>query len=267
MNLRTIPAVCGSISANPSARGVAVHNAGYRALGLDFTYVAMGGEDLDLAIETMRAIGGRGLGVSMPFKTAIIPKLARVSEDVTSIGACNTVVFDPDGSMSGYNTDWIGVRDSLAEADYPARRAVVVGAGGVARAIAYALVRSGVEVLIRARNEAAGLSVVRDLDLSGYEPLDGGTLPGYDLVANATSDSTATGPVDLSEYPDAEAVFDVAFTSPTTPLTIEAQARGLKTVPGWRMHLHQAMQQFRLYTDQEPPMDVMAAVLADRFAE
>ena len=203
----------------------------------------------------------------MPFKTAIIPRLSRVSDDVASIGACNTVVFDPDGSMTGYNTDWIGVRDSLAEADYRAKRAVVVGSGGVARAIAYALAQSGTEVLIRSRNEAAGLSLVEDLDLSGNSPLDGSPLAGIDLVANATSDSTAAGPVNLSEYPDAQAVFDVAFTSPTTPLTIEAEARGLKAVPGWRMHLHQAMQQFRLYTEEEPPMDVMAAVLTERFTD
>lgn len=267
MTLRTFPTVCASIAANPSERGVAVHNAGYRALGLPFTYIAMGGEDLDLdlAIKTMRSIGGRGLGVSMPFKQAIIPLLTRVSEDVASIGACNTVVFEADGSMTGYNTDWIGVRDSLAEAGYEARRAVVVGSGGVARAIAYALARSGTEVLVRARNETAGLFVVQDLDLFGYAPLDGSQLSGYDLIVNATSDSTAAGPVALPEYPDAEALFDVAFTSRTTPLTVEAEAGGLKAVPGWRMHLHQAMQQFRLYTEKEPPVDLMEAVLAERF--
>ena len=265
MTLRTFPTVCGSIAATPSERGVAVHNAGYRALGLPFTYVAMTGDDLDLAIELMRSIGGRGLGVSMPFKSVIIPKLSRVSEHVATIGACNTVVFDADGAMTGYNTDWIGVRDSLAEAGYQPERVVVVGAGGVARAIAYALANSGAEVLIRARNEAAGLSVVQDLDLSGYAPLDGSLLPGYDLVANATSDSTASGPVELNEYPDAEAVFDVAFTTRETPLTTEAENRGMKAVPGWRMHLHQAMQQFRLYTEKEPPIDVIEAVLAERF--
>src|SRR5687767_6319129 len=101
--IRTRPTLCGSVSGNPSSLGVAVHTAGYRELGLDYTYVALGTETLDPVVSLVRQLGFRGLGVSMPFKQEILRFLDDTTPEVRAIGACNTVVHDA-GRLIGHNT-------------------------------------------------------------------------------------------------------------------------------------------------------------------
>ncbi len=136
---RTIPVLCCSVAANPSPLGVKLHNAGYEALGLDYRYFAIGAADIEPVLQCMRTLAIRGLGVSMPHKQAVIPFLDEVSQDVQAIGACNTVVQE-NGRLYGYNTDWVGALGAIDEAGSGGlHSAVIIGAGGVARAIAYAL--------------------------------------------------------------------------------------------------------------------------------
>ncbi|WP_280362029.1 shikimate dehydrogenase family protein [Nocardia wallacei] len=265
MTLKSTPIICASVAANPSPLGVALHNAGYAKLGLDYTYVALGGDTISEALEFMKICGGRGLGVSMPHKQSVIQLLDNVTKDVETIGACNTVVFTTNGTTTGHNTDWIGARDSIHESGYLPRRAVIIGAGGVARAIAYALRTLDVQVFIRARNIDAARSLVADLELEGALPLDHSAMANIDLVVNATPCIEPSHPVSFDEYPNAQALFDVVFSSLETPLVREALDRGLVIVPGWRMLLHQALEQFRLYTECEPPIDEMGDVLKRAF--
>jgi shikimate dehydrogenase len=260
----TIPPLCCSVAGAPSPLGVKLHDAGYRARGLDYKYVAIGAEDVGPVIDLVRALGVRGLGVSMPFKQDVIGLLDEVSDDVRSIGACNTVVND-DGHLSGYNTDWTGALRSIDEVEPgPIPSAVIIGAGGVSRAIAYGLKSRGMEVFIAARSTEVRRHLVAELGLDGDTDIENQGKFDVALVVNATPIATlAESPVDLSAHPRANLLFDVVFQTKRTPLLDAAADRGWKVVPGWRMLLHQAVRQFEMYTGKDAPLDEMAQVLAD----
>jgi len=259
----TYPTLCGSVAGEASDLGVAIHEAGYEALDLDYAYVAMGTDDVGEAMDHARGMGFRGLGVSMPFKGAVVSHLDDVGEDVETIGACNTVVFE-DGRATGHNTDWRGAMRALREtASLDVDRAEIVGAGGVARAIAYGLREAGVEVVVSARSAGQRSALVDDLALAGETDLDGQGRSGAELVVNATPVADLPGPVDLSAHDDGEWLLDVVFAERRTDLVEAAAERGWRVTPGWRMLLHQACEQFERYTGETAPIEPMGAVLAD----
>lgn len=262
--MKTYPMICASVAGNPSPLGVKMHNAGYEALGLDYTYVAMGTDSIEDAVNVFKSLGYKGMGVSMPFKQSIIDLLDDVHESVRVIGACNTVVED-NGKLIGYNTDWIGAQDAINEVDSITnyKRAVIIGAGGVARAIAYALKVNGIEVFISARNENQRKELVNSLDLAGESSIEEQGSANADIVINATPDASKKGPVQLDLHRNVKLVFDVIFNKYMTDLTNEAKNRGLKYVSGWRMLLLQGAKQFELYTNMQPPVDAMGQVLLD----
>src|SRR5271166_933930 len=165
--LETFPILCGSVAGKASRLGVAIHDAGYRELNLDYKYIAVGTDNLSRAVTGFKSMGFRGFGVSMPYKTDIIKYLDERSADVKSIGACNTVVNNS-GAWKGYNTDWQGALAALSEVG--ARKpetAVILGSGGVARAIAYGLRTKGWQVWVAGRTASSADALVRDLDLKG----------------------------------------------------------------------------------------------------
>ena len=135
--------LCGSVSRLSSALGRSMHEAGYRALGIPFTYVPFEVRDLAGAIAGMRALGIRGLGVSQPFKQDVMPLLDAIEPVAARIGAINTIVNDG-GRLEGRNTDWIGATRALEEVrSLRGASVLLLGAGGAARAIAFGLANSG----------------------------------------------------------------------------------------------------------------------------
>ena len=182
----TYPKLCGSVAGEESELGVKMHNAGYNEKGIDYTYIAIGAEDIEETLETVKNMNFKGLSVSMPFKQEIIPLLDNLNEDVKTIGACNTVVIE-DGEKTGYNTDWRGAVNALKEtAELDVEKAEIIGAGGVARAIAYGLQKEGIEVHISARSEDQRKELVQDLNLTGENYLEGQGEAGAELIVNAT---------------------------------------------------------------------------------
>ncbi|MGF1640246.1 MAG: shikimate dehydrogenase family protein [Rhodospirillales bacterium] len=261
----THPVLCGSIAGRPGTFGVAMHTAAYRALGLNYTYVAFGTEDTAGAVAGMRALGIRGLGVTMPHKIRIADHLDAVESTARAIGAVNTVVND-DGRLTGHNVDWIGAVRALREVtELAGRRAAVIGAGGGARSIVYGLVREGCRVTVYNRTAARGRALAAALGAGwGGAPSDIAAAAGYDILAHAT-------PVGFHD-PDAmlvpaaalrprQVVFDAVPLPLETRLLREAAATGCRTVAGVRMQLHQAACQFTLYTGLEPDLAVMEAAL------
>jgi shikimate dehydrogenase len=261
--IRTHPTLCGSVSGNPSPLGVAVHGAGYRALKLDYTYVAMGATQLPPLVALVRELGFRGLGVSMPFKQEILPLLDEQTPEVQAIGACNTVVHE-DGRLVGHNTDWSGALAAIDEVyPQPLRHAVIVGAGGASRAIAYGLKQRGVAVYVSARSAPRRQALVADLGLDGDGPLEEQGAFGADLVVNTTPIAAVPGPVDLAAHPSARVLLDVVFRPRETALAAAARERGWAVAAGWRMLLHQALRQFELYTKHAPPREPMERALTE----
>lgn len=259
------PTVCGSISARPSPFGVAMHNAGYRALGMPFTYVAFAIERTEEAILAMRYLGIRGFGVSMPHKVRVMQYLDRLDETAREIGAVNTLVND-DGCLTGYNTDWAGAVVALEEQTaLEGKRAVVVGAGGAARAAVYGLLRRGCEVTLYNRTASKGQALAKDLGARFGGGLGALEAAGdYDVLVNATSvgfHAPDDSVVPTSILAEGKVVLDIVFVPPVSRLVREARARGCVAIPGTRMLVHQAAVQFQLYTGQEAPLAAMEQAL------
>ncbi|MFB6100001.1 MAG: shikimate dehydrogenase [Candidatus Nanohalobium sp.] len=259
----TFPKLCGSIAGDASELGVKMHNAGYEAKNLDYTYIAMGSEDIEETLKTVKNMNFRGLGVSMPFKESIIEHLDEIGEDVETIGACNTVVFE-NGKTIGHNTDWRGAIRALKETGSldEVERAEIIGAGGVARAIAYGLKQEDIKVSVSARSDSQREELVEDLNLENQTNLDGQGKFGAELVVNATPVAEQpNSPVELGKHSEGEWLLDVVFGQPETDIIEAADERDWKATKGWRMLLHQGLEQFELYTGEDGPEEAMGNVL------
>jgi shikimate dehydrogenase len=261
--------LCGSLSRHPGTLGAAMHLAGYRALGLLYTYVPFRVTDLVGAVTGVRALGVRGCAVSMPYKVDVIPLLDELDPLAARIGAVNTVVNDG-GRLTGHNTDAIGAVRALEEARPIADASVLLlGAGGAARAIAYALGDRGARVTIgnrtvdkgRALAEATGATAV-DLDSAI------GSAGDFDVVVNATSkgmvDVDVGSPLPAQALRAGQVVMDIVAKPIETALILDARARGAVAIHGGRMLLHQAARQFELYTGREAPLAAMEAALLEQ---
>lgn len=246
-----------------------MHRAGYAALGLEYTYVPFKVTDVPGALVGMRALGIRGLGVSMPYKLEVLPFLDELDGLAERIGAVNTVVNEQ-GRLKGYNTDAVGARRALEEVrQLNGSRVTVLGAGGAARAVAFSLSEAGASVHIANRTEsrAQELSVAIGR-ASGKTLTSSGTStkpPAADILVNASSAGMEgvllEPPVagnDLASFlGSANLVMDIVYKPMETRLLTEAKRLGKTTIFGGRMLLHQAAAQFELYTGLPAPLSAM----------
>ena len=281
-SLRADTPVFGLIG-NPVAhsRSPEVHNRGLAAAGVEGVYVPFRVDAVAEFLALAPALGVRGLSATIPHKETVMPLLTRTDPSVRGAGACNTLVREQ-GGWAGYNTDVAGFLAPL-QAELAAgriRRATVVGAGGAARAIVWALRGAGVEVLIanrslpRARRLAAEMGAAAvALTAADLVPRVGGH---SDLMVQATSvgmhagagEPAAGGGDDpLAAVPLAghEIVYDIVYTPPNTPLVRRARAAGCQVICGGEMLLGQAYEQFRLFTGIDYPgaeRDRMSAAFA-----
>lgn len=255
-------ALCGVIL-HPAGhtRSPAMHNAAFRAMGLDALYVAFDVPPARLApaVQGARALGIRQLAVSLPHKEAVIPLCDVVEETARRIGAVNTLTATAEG-LVGANTDWIGlVRALEREAPLEGRRAVVLGAGGTARAAVFGLRERGarVTVLNRTRARAEALAAELGAEAGGLEELAG---TAHDVLVNTTSVGLREdrSPVPASALRAGTVVFDAVYDPPRTRLLREAEARGARPVGGKWMLVEQAVEQVRLWTGRTPPAETMA---------
>jgi shikimate dehydrogenase len=267
-----VPTLCGSLSRYPVGTGAAMHNAGYRALGLAFTYVPFACSDLPACVNALRALGVRGAGVSMPFKEDVVPLLDALDPLAVRMGAVNTIVNDG-GRLTGFNTDGVGALRALEEAR-PAKgtRVLLLGAGGAAKAIAHTLVDAGALVTIANRDATKGAQLAA---ASGANHLDLPlrSLAEVDVVINATSVGMKTGGDEERATVVAEAllrreliVMDIVYKPFETPLIQAARSCGAAAIHGGRMLLHQAARQFELYTGVTAPLEAMDAALQRELA-
>ena len=244
-----------------------MHNAAFRALGLDWVYLAfeVASGAAAQAVAGARALGIAGLSVTMPHKAAVVGALDRLSSVAEALGAVNTVVRLPGGLLKGHNTDGEGflraVRDDEGF-DPSGRRCLVVGAGGAARAVVRALSDAGaVEVVVVNRTPAkaeAAAALAAPVGRVGVAAEAGEA----DLVVSAVplgmpgTDHDHL-PVDPGDLGPGQLVVDLVSNPAVTPLVEAARARGARSVNGLGMLVHQAALQFRLWTGQEAPVEVM----------
>jgi shikimate dehydrogenase len=241
-----------------------MHEAGYRALALPFTYVPFEVRDLAGALAGMRSLGIRGFGVSQPFKQAVIPLLDALDPIAEQIGAVNTIVGS-NGRLVGHNTDWIGAVRALEETRALSGTSVLLlGAGGAARAIAFGLRERGARVTIANRTfeKAAALAAATGARAATWDETN--RLGDYDVVLNATT--LGQEGVHDASFPHGsiragQIVMDIVYKPLQTPLLAAARSRGAIAVHGGRMLLHQASAQFELYTSHPAPREAMDEAL------
>jgi len=243
-------------------RSPAMHNAAFEAMGVDARYLAFDVPPARLAaaIAGARALGVRQLAVSIPHKGAVLPLLDRVDETARRIGAVNTVTLRGD-ALEGANTDWLGAVRALERAGVAlaGRRAVVLGAGGTARALAFGLRARGARVAVLNRTPAHAEALARDLGADAAGPLAALAETPYDVLVNTTSVGLRedVSPVPAEALRPGAAVMDVVYDPPETRLLREARERGCTAIGGAGMLVEQAAEQIRLWTGREPPVDVM----------
>jgi shikimate dehydrogenase len=263
--------LCGSLSRWAVPLGAAMHNAAYRALALPWHYVPFEVSDLGAALAAMRVLGIRGFGISMPFKRDILPLLDTIEPTAERIGAVNTVVNDA-GRLEGHNTDWWGARRALEDAmELTAKRVLVLGAGGAARAVGHGLLAAGAEVVVCNRSEARARELADELGVDQLAWRARHELAGFAAVVNATSlgmkDVDETSPLSDEAFHAGLTVMDIVYKPVTTRLLAAARAGGAKTIHGGRMLLHQAARQFELYTGRDAPLAAMDAALRETLGE
>ena len=256
-----------------------LQNAAIEKAGLDYVYTALPvkPEDLPAAVQGLKALQFRGWNVTIPHKTAIMPLLDAIDEDARIIGAVNTVVNE-DGHLTGYNTDVTGFIQALLDAGFAPRgkTAVLLGAGGAARAVIWGLIKAGVTAIhIGVRNPTKIQPLVREfsaygtLTASHWEQEDfAAKLLSADLLVNTTPlgmtpQTDAMPPVDWSNVKADAFVYDIIYTPAETRLLREAREHGHRILNGEGMLAGQGAAAFRKWTGVTPDVGLMKARLRE----
>ena len=250
-----------------------MHNAGYEALHLDAEYVYVAGrvkvDDMEDFIRGVRAMNIRGVSCTIPHKTVVIPYLDEIDEVAKKIGAVNTVVNES-GRLVGYNTDWRGFLEPLEKLTALENKTVVLlGAGGAARAIAYAVTSRGAKLLIS--NRAIEIEMAHKLaeefggEVFSFEEIENvqGKIKSADVIVNATPvglEGNYETLVPKQYITDKQVVFDIVY-GHKTRLLEEAKEQGAQTIGGIEMLLYQGAVQFKLFTGHDAPVDSMRQAL------
>ena len=251
-----------------------MHNAAFRKLLLDFIYVPFDvrPENLEAAVNGIRALGMVGVNVTIPHKERIIGFIDWVSEDARRIGSVNTV-HNVEGILKGYSTDGPGFIRALEAAGKSPNgsRAVVLGAGGTARATIYALVTGGATVTVANRTYSRAVELSESLNaVIGCEK----TVPvelenareailDADLLVNCTSvgmyPHVDTQPIPSEWLHPKLFVYDQIYNPLETRLLAAAKSIGARAANGAGMLVYQGAISFEIWTGQSPSIDVMEA--------
>ncbi|PIZ76395.1 shikimate dehydrogenase [Candidatus Peregrinibacteria bacterium CG_4_10_14_0_2_um_filter_38_24] len=268
-----------------------VHNAAFKALGVDAQYGVFEIADTELSqfIDNVRHEPISGLSVSLPYKEAILRYLDVTDKDAKKIGAVNTVV-NKGGFLYGYNTDFAGAAEALREVfnDLKNVNAVVLGAGGAARAVIYGILKNGgkVSCIVNRTKENAEKLAKEFSEMFGTQIVGIGSKNEFARFArscslssnpsgrlvfiNTSSIWTLNQEADFSEIgkyfsdeylKNFECFMEIAYNPLITPLIKKAQELGKKYITGDKMFLYQAMKQFEIFTEQKAPAEVMRKVL------
>ena len=213
----------------------------------------------------------RGCNVTMPHKQAILPLLDQLDPTAARIGAVNTVIREPNGSLTGHNTDAAGFLEPLRpwlRRQHLFRMARILGTGGAARAIVTALAGEGFTLVLAGRDTEKARAMLDELapgdhHVAALEHFAGPSdfafddrIGCLDLIVNATALGMKDQPplaFDLSHAPPGSVVYDIVTAPPETPLLIAARERGMPTVDGLEMLIGQADAAFRLFFGAAPP--------------
>ncbi|MBR5624366.1 type I 3-dehydroquinate dehydratase [bacterium] len=256
-NINSDTALCGvtgfplNVTSSPE-----VHRNFYKAENRNAVMLPIPAENIEEALTFAEALKFKGLAVTIPHKEALLNYLDEADEAVKTIGAANTVVFK-DGKRIGYNTDWIGftkaLKHFLKTDSVQGKRVAVLGSGGAAKAIAYALHKEKANATIFARNIAKAKAIADKYGFSCATLSEFTSDCKPDIIVQCTSvglqgqSATENDPIPQYEFIGKEALYDIIYKPETTPVVARAAKSGCRVENGFSMLIEQAREQNRLF--------------------
>jgi shikimate dehydrogenase len=244
------------------SRSPVIHNAALAALGMgeEWSYEAIDvmPDAFETRVRAMPAEGFAGANVTVPHKGAALTLADELSETAREIGAANTLVF-AGGEIRAENTDADGLLNALAVSP-SGRRALVLGAGGAAQAVVWALLREGAKVDVWNRTELRARHLCEEL---GGAPVTAPDQAAYELIVNSTAvglggeDPFAELPLDPVRFAPEQTVVDMVYGQKPTSLLRAAGMAGSTTVDGLEILVQQGALSLEIWTDRKPPLDTM----------
>jgi 3-dehydroquinate dehydratase/shikimate dehydrogenase len=249
-------------------------NAVFECEGINAVYVPFPADSIGAFMELARELGVLGLSVTVPYKETVIPFLNELSPQARSIGACNTLIRQPEGWL-GTNTDAGGFSDSLlhfiGKPTLRRRGVTVIGAGGVARAVVSELRRLGARTLVlnRTVHKARDLAAPCRFAWGGLDSQGIGMMRKYrHIIVQTTSagmeGSDAADPLEMYNFSGSEAVMDLVYKPEVTPFLKRAAAAGCRTINGYDMLIRQARSQYALFMGKEFPEQLLSRIQIGR---
>lgn len=239
-----------------------MHAAALAELGLgdEWSYEAIevAPDAFEARVRAMVGEGFLGANVTVPHKGAALALADELSETAREIGAANTLVFE-DGEVRGENTDAKGLLNALPSS-LAGKRALVLGAGGAARAVVWALTREGAEVAVWNRTELRSHHLCEEL---GGEPVASPEQDAYELIVNSTAvglggeDPFEELPLDRDGFASGQTVVDMVYGGELTQLLRAAEAAGAQIVDGIEILVQQGALSLEIWTGRKPPLDTM----------
>lgn len=245
-----------------------MYNAAFKALNLNYIYLPFVVNNLKKAVEGIRNLGIKGTGVTIPYKIKIIKFLDELDKNALRIGAVN-VVLNKNGKLVGGNTDGLGALKALKESTtIKGKRIILMGAGGAARAIAFALKDEGGDLIIANRTEKTGQELAKTV---GCQFIQLNQVNKKVIKADILINATVVGmnpkenalPVENEFITSSLVVLDLVTNPKETKLLKEAKEKRCKIIYGERMLLWQAVIKFKLFTGIDAPIKEMERILYD----
>ena len=246
-----------------------LHNTGFEAIGMDAVYCAFEPTNIDSAINAMRTLGISGASITIPYKIDVMKHINEIDSLAKDIGSVNTLV-NKNGSIIGYNTDGLGACKAMEDAGMKINgsKALIIGNGGSARAIAFSLLSKGCAITISGRNEKHIANLANDLkkkysdvDYILLDRLDYANTEIYTVIINTTpvgmEPNAHETPIESELLHAGQFVFDIVYKPDETRLLQEAAKKGCKIIKGFEMLLAQGALQFKLWTGHDAPVDEM----------
>ncbi len=261
------------IIGNPVSHSMspAIHNAAFVEKGLNSIYVPLKIANIDSFMKECREIDFHGFSVTIPHKESVLPFLDGIDHTARKIGAINTIV-NQNGILTGYNTDCMaaimGLECSLKETNdtLSNKKISIIGAGGAARAIAFGLKEKDCDITIFNRTIERAEKLSHDVKCR-FEHFEEINKLDSDILINTTSigmfPDVNQSPVSKSMLKKDTVVFDVVYNPIETRLLRDSKEKGCHTVNGLSMFINQAAEQFRLWTNIDPPIELMSNVVKE----
>ncbi len=237
-----------------------MHNTALSEVGYNGVYHAFKVKDIGEAVSGIKALGIRGVSITIPHKVSVIEFLDELDDTAENIGAVNTVI-NRHGVLTGYNSDCLGaIKAILEKTAIKDKNVVIIGAGGAARAIGFGIMSQGGRITILNRTAAKGERLARRLGAE-FHPISNLKNTGCQILINTTPvgmiPDTSVMPVQREDLDKTMVVMDVVYNPLKTRLLREAENIGCRTVDGVSMFVYQGAFQFELWTGKRAPVEVM----------